>query len=380
MGTRLLLATVAVVALGLTQAPARAQDLKWQFEEIAAGIKPALAVDADGTPHLSFLTEAIRGAAFYAANKSGAWVTDSVAESYFYGPVDIDVSPEGVPYIAYHDHEAQSFNPRLGSGIVHWPENGAWQTLKIEHPGHDQWDSDIAATGGGIWHFAGIDPVQFGSRSGLEYVTNAFGPVSVEEVGSGAIPYEFGVSVEVAPGGEVGISFYDANSQDLRYARRGTGAGGAWSLETIAGDGDVGRYSDLAYDSQGNPHISYWALETPRSGTVHYAWRAGNGDWQIEDVGKLGDVETGFTGARKITAIEVDANDMPHVMFGDKSQVIYATRAGGSWSTQIALSAPGNLGQLVEFALDGGGRPHVTYFEVTSPSPLQGKVFYGTTS
>ena len=33
MGTRLLLATVAVVALGLTQAPARAQDLKWQFEE-----------------------------------------------------------------------------------------------------------------------------------------------------------------------------------------------------------------------------------------------------------------------------------------------------------------------------------------------------------
>lgn len=385
METRILFATVSVIALGLMQAPAGAQEQKWSFEEIGVGIKPALAVDGDGTPHVSFLTEAIRGATFYATNKSGAWTVDEIAEGYFYGPVDIDVSPEGVPYIAYHDHEAASFNPQLGAGVVQWPENGAWQSLKIDHPGHDQWDSDIDATRRGGWHFAGIDPVQFGSNSGLEYVTNAFGGVLVEEVGSGAIPYEFGVSIEVGSpgtgGGVVGISYYGANTQDLRFAERGPGIAGPWIIETVAEAGDVGRYSDLGLDSRDEPHISYWSFETGQSGTVNYAWRNIDAEWQIEEVGRLENVEAGFTGARKITAIEVDRDNRPHIMYGDKSQIFYATRGDdGTWTNELVLAAPGNLGQLVEFALDNDGRPHLTYFEVTNPSPLQGKVFYGTTN
>ena len=97
-------------------------------------------------------------------------------------------------------------------------------------------------------------------------------------------------------------------------------------------------------------------------------------------MGTLTNVEAGFTGARKITALEVDASSTPHIMYGDKAEIVYAVRdEGGGWSHQVAFSSPdARLGQLVEFDLDADGRPHVTYFEVTNPSPLEGTVMYGT--
>ena len=85
------------LALTLSAAPAAAQELVWTTSEIGPGIKPAIALDADNVPHLAFLTEAISGAAFYASNAFGTWVTEEVAKGYFYGPVDIDVAPDGVP-------------------------------------------------------------------------------------------------------------------------------------------------------------------------------------------------------------------------------------------------------------------------------------------
>ena len=279
----------------------------------------------------------------------------------------------------YHDHEAAQFDQTLGSGIVLDKASGVWQLSKISDAGHDQWDSDIAAESGGVWHFAGIDPVQFGSQDGVEYATNAFGDTTVEQVGSGPIPYEFGVSIELDGQGGVGISYFGASDLSLRYAARTSGPTGSWTISTVAADGDSGRYSDLAYDASGNPHLSYWLAESPTGGTVRYAWLDDSGNWQSEDVGVLTDVQPGFTGARRITAIEIDSAGTPHIMYGDKSQILYGTRTGdGNWTIQEALSSDGRFGQLVEFALDGNDTPHVTYFEVTNPSPLEGIVFYAT--
>ncbi len=359
--------------------PVAAQELEWSAVEIGTGIKPALALDGNDVPHIAYLTEAISGATFYATNAGGQWATEEIAQGYFYGPVDIDVAPDGVPTIVYHDHESSSFDPSLGSGVVLIRSGGTWQQTKISDVGHDQWDTDVAAAAGGIWHVAGIDPVQFGSQDGLEYATNASGDPLVEKVGSGPIPYEFGVSIELAANGGVGISYFDANTQDLRYGERNPGEGGDWSIETVFADGDSGRYSDLAYDADSAPHISFWTFESRSSGTVSYAWRDGSGLWRQETVGTLSDVASGMTGARKITAIELDAAGVPHIMYGDRSGIFYAVRGGdGTWSRQEALSSDGRFGQLVEFALGSDGKPHVTYFEVTKPSPLEGTVFYAS--
>ena len=366
------------LTLGLV-APAMAQDA-WTFTELGVGIKPALALDANAGAHVSFLTEAIEGAVFYATNAGGDWTTETLAEGYFYGPVDIDVDADGTPFVAYHDHQAANFDPGLGAGVIHYRKDNAWNTVTVEHMGHDQWDADVAATSGGIWHLAGIDPSQFGSSSGLEYATNAFGDAKVEEIGTGPIPYEFGVSIEIDPDGNVGISFHNAGPQDLFLAERGAGPDGTWTIATIDADGDVGRYSDLAYDAAGTPHISYWLFTGPNAGEVRYATRDAGGAWQITTVGTLSDVEAGFTGARKITAIEVDADGQPHIMYGDKSQLVYATPGGdGAWTATVVREAGDRpFGQLMEFDLAADGTAHFTSFEVTQGSPLEGVVFYGT--
>lgn len=369
---------VVISMLMIGAASAGAAELKWSFEKVGEGIKPAIALDAGGTPHITYLTEAMRGAAFYTTNKSGEWKTEKLAEGYFYGPIDIDVTSGGEPYITYHDHQATGFNPRLGAGVVAARNGGAWELTTIKDRGHDQWDADIAVEDNGNWHVAGIDPSQFGSQDGLEYITNAFGGVKVEQVGSGPQPYEFAVSIEVGPGGVVGISYFDASSADLRYAERGPGASGAWTLTTVDGAGDAGRYSSLAYDSNGAPHISYMTLTGRGSGTVRHAWRDG-GAWKTEDVGTLDNIQAGMTGARKITAIALDADDNLGIMFSDRAVVKYASRENGAWASSTVFENKGNkLGQLVEFALDSDALPHVTFFELTSGSgPLFGDILYG---
>ena len=128
-----LAAAISVLALSVTAAGAA--DLKWSFEKVGEGIKPAIALDADGTPHITYLTEAMRGAAFYTTNKSGEWKTEKLAEGYFYGPIDIDVTSGGEPYITYHDHQATGFNPRLGAGVVAARNAGAWELTTIKDRG-----------------------------------------------------------------------------------------------------------------------------------------------------------------------------------------------------------------------------------------------------
>ena len=170
----------------------------WTTEIVGEGIKPAIAVDARGAAHLAYLIEDFGGNLFYNTNASGGWQETIVTEGYFYGPVDIAVSGNGVPYIAYHDHQSDNFDPQLGDEVVATSASGTWELLTVQHEGHDGWDNSITVDANGFWHTASVDPAQFGSSSGVEYATNAFGGVVVEEIGSGPQPYEFATSIRGA--------------------------------------------------------------------------------------------------------------------------------------------------------------------------------------
>jgi hypothetical protein len=374
----------AIALFGTSQAQSPSEFSNWSFEAIGTGIKPAIAVDPDGTPHIAYLREANPGAAYYATIVDGAWAAREAEKGYFYGPIDIDVGPDGIPFITYHDHER--FPPDLahGSGIVLAVGANKFDRTKIDDPGHDQWDADIAATENGVWHMAGIDPSQFASSDGLEYATNLFGDIRVENVGSGSLAYEFGVSIEVAPDGTVGISYYKDGADDLVFAERPPGDPSQWTLTVVDTQGRVGRYSDLAFDDAGNPHISYWVFDDAISGRVRYATRNADGDWSTEDAGTLSDLAGGQLGARKITAIELGSDNVPQIMYGDRSEIVHGQRqTDGTWSAaQIVSAGDRPLGQLVEFDLGPDGRPHLTYYEVTGTEPglpaLTGEIFYGT--
>lgn len=351
--------------------------LVWTKTPVGEGIKPALAIDAAGNAHLAFLTEADHGTVFYATNREGSFETDTVAEGYFYGPVDIALSFDGVPYIAYHDHQETDFNPRKGDEVVAISNNDAWELFTVSHSGHDGWDNSIVVDSDGNWHTAAVDPAQFGSTDGVEYATNLGDAVNVSSVNSGPVVYEFGTSIALDDAGLPAISYYDDSAQQLVYASLTVGE---WSLETVDDDGDAGRFSSLVFDGQGNPHISYYTATSDSTGTVKHAWRDGS-SWQIEDVDVLDNVQMGHTGARKITSLAIGPDGAVHIAYADRGRVAYGVLGDSGWSLQdVEVDSTASLGQLVELALDRDGKPSLTWFEVTSPSPLNGRIIFATGS
>jgi hypothetical protein len=352
--------------------------LTWSTEKVGEGIKPAFALDEDGVVHIASLVEDEHGHVFYSNNASGSFETVQVSEGYFYGPVDIALDSNGTPFIAYHDHQETSFQPNLGDEVVAYLDGDSWKLITVQHPGHDGWDNSIFVDSDGAWHTAAIDPSQFGSQDGVEYATNAGGEISVTPVGSGPVKYEFGTSIQLKSDGTPGITYYDDVDQQLEYA---TSNNGSWSVEVVDEDGDAGRFSSLAFDAAGMPHISYYVATSQNTGIVRYSWWDG-AKWQVEDVDVLENVKMGHIGARKITALVLDGDGTAHLAYTDQDHIIYARRGDSGWVAQeVAKAGEIPLGQLVELEVDGEGNPHLIWFEATSLSPIvEGNVIYASGS
>ncbi|MFV2045701.1 MAG: hypothetical protein ACC700_21045 [Anaerolineales bacterium] len=336
--------------------------LTWEVQEVGEGIKPAFAIDEQGVAHVAFLTEADMGALFYAQNRNGDFEVETVAEGYFYGPVDLALGPGGEPLIAYHDHQALQFDPDLGDEVVAQLTEGGWEFTTVNDDGHDGWDNSIVVDEAGVWHTAAIDPSQFGGASGVEYATLVDGAVVVVQVGSGPIKYEFATSIQLDPSGSPAIAYYNDRDQRLELATLGADG---WSVEVVDSQGDAGRYPSLVFGADGAPHIAYYVAESRESGTVRHAWRDASG-WQIEAVGNLQSIGMGSPGARKITSLAFDSVGTLHLAYTDRDQLIYARKSEEGWIGQEVVE-PGSvvLGQLVELAIDADGSPHLIWYEAS---------------
>ena len=256
----------------------------------------------------------------------------------------------------------RALTPNKGDAVVSILTDEGWRKTTVQDDGHDGWDNAIAVDADGFWHMSAIDPAQFQSPDGVEYSTNKYDErYTVETIGSGPQPYEFATSIAVRDAGVVGVSFFQSTGSDMVYAERTAGADGEWTLETVD-EGDVGRYSMLIYDADGNPHLTYFLRGDGDSGTVRYAWRDSDGEWHTEDVGTLEKAPEGHTDARKLTAIGLDSKGTPHIVYSDRLTLHYAQRTENGWTDSIIAESQtddGNLGILVEFALDQEDNPHV---------------------
>jgi hypothetical protein len=87
----------------------------WTATGIGEGIKPALALDPAGTPGVAYLREDIEHGSVSFASEADGWQPETVAEGYFYGPLDLAFDAEGRPSIVYHDHESTEVDLRKGN-------------------------------------------------------------------------------------------------------------------------------------------------------------------------------------------------------------------------------------------------------------------------
>ena len=358
-------------------APATANDglFAWDIQDVDAGTKPALALTSDDLPNVAYMQEAQMGFVKNATLSGGEWSIDTVAEGYFYGPLDIDIGPDDAAHIAYHDHQASSFQPDKGDAAYAVLRNGTWEVEAAFDQGHDGWDNRLTVDSNGQPHMSGIDPEEFDGNGVEYYHLNEAGEWVVEGVGSGRLTYKYATSVALDPEGNPHITYFDQSGNDLALASRGASG---WEIAKVDTEGDAGLFASLVIDDSGRFHISYLQRTSSTAGVVKYATRAaGESGWDISEIDTLDSLSFGFVGARNITSVAVDSEGSPRVAYSDEDFLKLAVRNGSVWQTETVVDAGlQTLGQLVSLKLDSQDHPHIVYFIVTNKGPLEGRVKY----
>ncbi len=131
----------------------------------------------------------------------------------------------------------------------------------------------------------------------------------------------------------------------------------------------MGRFSSLALDAAGNPHISYyenWNIFGVGGNLKYAEWNGSS--WNIQTVDN-GDGKR-FVGM--YSSLALDAAGNPHISYYDEGKVDgsgcnlrYAKWNGTSWNIEIVDNGGGkqHVGMYTSLALDAAGNPHISYYE-----------------
>lgn len=144
---------------------------------------------------------------------------------------------------------------------------------------------------------------------------------------------------------------------------------GAWWIEVVDNQGEVGKYSSIALDSKGRPHIAYF---DGSKNSLKYAWWDGSG-WKIEIVDESENLE--LVGID--VSLALDSRDLPHLTYfvspGPLQEgspgLRYARLTPRGWEIQAVDN--GNLGSYSSLVLDPRGNPHVSYYAHTPHRDLR---------
>jgi len=238
------------------------------------GYFPSLAVDCADQPHISYFDNTLNDTK-YAYRSSTGWRIETIdAEGLpgFHIPAgftQIALRPEPdpdqclavQPQVAYLAYRYKPYDGELRFATRHpdgWQMEtvdsttgaGGFPSLALDAAGNP-WISYYRA---GTWHY-------HSGELRVAYRTNSRWRVhTVDRRGNAGRFNSLAVSVNGVPM----VAYYAAKTGDLRMAWRAD----RWRTQTLASDGDVGAWVQLAIDSQDLAHVTYvdaYAM------TTHYA-------------------------------------------------------------------------------------------------------------
>jgi hypothetical protein len=157
------------------------------------------------------------------------------------------------------------------------------------------------------------------------------------------------------PSGGVALAYVGNPEQTVRMARI---SGGVWTNETVDEYDDSGRDSELALDGAGLPHVSY--LNKTRH-EVWYATRSAAGVWTRRLARVVGDSLGSAPGGA--TSIAVEPSGRPHLVWYNvlSKSVEHGVWNGSSWDIDTVDPAPSFGASWTSIALDAQGRPRIAY-------------------
>jgi hypothetical protein len=127
-----------------------------------------------------------------------------------------------------------------------------------------------------------------------------------------------------------------------------------WQIQTIDVRGNVGQYADIAIDSYGHPHISYYE-QTPLAGRLKYATWDGL-SWHTEVIDAAADVGL-------YSAIVIDPQDEPHISYRDETNndLKWARLTPSGWIVETVVGGQGDDGRYTDIAYSNG--PQISYID-----------------
>lgn len=301
----------------------------------SAGVRNALAVDANGVLHVGYSLQSWQPATKdfgppqlrYANNAAGAWSDLQIAPGVSeFHRMSVATDANARPHFAF-----------IGSpnGFAMYAQpSGAWQAELVSQTSTQGISLALDATGS--------PRITFGGTT-LRYASRTAGTWSIFDVpGTPSDRPAFALDA----GESAHIAFLDTTSRSLRYA---SDAGGAWATATIEAPNTASWHSTaLAIDAAGAVHVTYFDGTTV---DLKYATNR-TGAWVTSTIDSDGNVGFG-------SSIAVDSAGAIHVSYidGTKSRLKYATNASGAWLT-FELDFGGSDTSI---AIDRGGRIHILY-------------------
>jgi len=373
----------------------------WQLETVAAhGDDVVMAMDAQGRPHLAYITnEKPRGAGDdaaapylstvkYARPNGAAWELFTVAqapalangESSYQSPA-LALDDKGNPHLAYVAHKWVYGQPAPYSVVYAHSDGGKWVAEEVDATGAQIINNVVLALDpqgrAAVSYVACYPDAEIAQVSILKFARRGPGGWETEDLhpeeyfGSTDRPAPsaerrdmellewkkfLGVPVRLTFGadGRAFIFFtYGLSGQGSAYA---TGSSGSWSFTAVPGGGgdavcgpdDAGRLY-AAYCMNEHP---YYASVLARS--LKYATCA-DGQWVVETVDDRSDAGNGVS-------LAVDADGLPYLAYFNSYSLMFAHRAATGWVRQTLWDYKKDV--MVErtaIGLDNRGYPVVAF-------------------
>jgi len=248
--------------LAAAQGDALPSALKWKHKTLGKGLSAAIALDAEGHPHVAYVSRLPSAPGLTHAWAVGkAWSSEVIdPEAFILPDVALAIDAAGGLHIAYGVQQGPTSSLRYAHD-----DGSGWQVETVEDGGSAV---SLVLDDAGSVHI--LDIVGSGVSQDVRYLVQTPTGWDAETIVGGGL--YFGRSSLVLRDGKVYATFtiQAASTQLVFGVRDGLG----WDVEVI----DSGRSGSLAFDAEGVPHVAYnseFNLE------LRHAW-LGPGGWEHE--------------------------------------------------------------------------------------------------